>query len=146
VRLPGGETVRLKVPKGARSGMKIRLRGHGKTDAAGRQGDLYVTFNVADHPRFERRGDDLHLTEEIGVFEAVLGAEHRIENAYGKRIRLRIPPGTQPGEQMRLRGQGVETEENTGDLFVHVEVDIPQDLTDRQTERLQAAAEETGLW
>jgi len=145
VRLPGGETVRLKVPKGVRNGMKIRLRGRGKKDAAGRQGDLYVTFRVDDHPRFERRGDDLHLTEEVGVFEAMLGAERRIENAYGKRIRLRIPPGTQPGEQLRLSGQGVETEKTTGALYVHIEVDIPRDLTDRQKEQLQAAAEETGL-
>ena len=145
VRLPGGETIRLRIPKGARPGMKIRLRGRGQADAVGRRGDLYVTFDVADHPRFERRGDDLHLTETVGVFEALLGGEHRIENAYGKRIRLRIPAGTQPGETMRLKGQGVETEKATGDLYVHIEVAIPDDLTDDQKAKLEQVAEETGL-
>lgn len=145
VRLPGGETARIKIPKGARPGMKIRLRGRGKKDAAGRQGDLYVTFRVADHPRFERRGDDLHLTAEVGVFEALLGTERQIENAYGKKIRLRIPPGTQPGASFRLEGQGVETEKTTGDLYVEIDVRIPEDLTDEQRETLEAAAEEAGL-
>jgi molecular chaperone DnaJ/curved DNA-binding protein len=149
VRLPGGEqgsqTMRIKIPKGARPGMKIRLRGQGKKDAAGRKGDLYVTFRVADHPRFERRGDDLHLTEEVGVFEATLGTERRIENAYGEQIRLRIPPGTQPGAQLRMKGQGVETEKTTGDLYVEIDVRVPEDLTDEQRETLEAAAEEAGL-
>jgi molecular chaperone DnaJ/curved DNA-binding protein len=145
VRLPGGETARIKIPKGARPGMKIRLRGRGKKDAAGRQGDLYVTFRVAEHPRFERRGDDLHLTEEIGVFEAMLGTERRIENAYGEQIRLRIPPGTQPGAQLRMKRQGVETEKGTGDLYVEIDVRVPDDLTDKQRETIRRAAEEAQL-
>ena len=145
VRLPGGDTARIKIPKGARPGMKIRLRGQGKKDAAGRKGDLYVTFRVADHPRFERRGDDLHLTEEVSVFEATLGTERRIENAYGEQIRLRIPPGTQPGAQLRMKGQGVETEETTGDLYVEIDVRVPKGLTDGQRETLRAAAEKAGL-
>lgn len=145
VRLPGGETARIKIPKGARPGMKIRLRGRGQAGRGGQRGDLYVTFRVEEHPRFERRGDDLHLTEEVGVFEALLGAERRIENAYGRRIRLRIPPGTQPGEQLRLKGQGVETERGTGDLYVEIGVVVPEDLTNVQKEQLREAAEEAGL-
>ena len=145
VRISGGDSIRINIPKGARPGMKIRLRGRGKTDPVGRQGDLYVTFDVADHPRFERRGDDLHLTEEVGVFEAMLGTERRIENAYGQHIRLRIPPGTQPGESLRLKGQGVKTDKGVGDLYVNIEVDIPRDLTDAQKERLRAAAAKAGL-
>ena len=145
VRLPGGETVRIKIPKGARPGMKIRLRGRGKADPVGRRGDLYVTFEVGEHPRFERRGDDLHLHEEVGVFEALLGTERRIENAYGKRIRLRIPLGTQPGESLRLKGQGVETPKHTGDLYVHLDVAIPQNLTSEQKEQLEQVAARTGL-
>lgn len=144
-RSDGSGTMRIQVPKGARPGMKIRLRGRGQPGPTGERGDLYVTFEVKAHPRFERRGDDLHLTEEVGVFEAMLGAERRIENAYGRRIRLRVPPGTQPGESLRLKGQGVETDKGTGDLYVKIEVAVPEDLTAEQEEKLREAARELDL-
>ena len=78
VRLPGGETIRLNIPKGVRNGTKIRLRGRGQPGPSGQRGDLYVTFEVGEHPRFERKGDDVHLTETIGAFEALLGTTRQI--------------------------------------------------------------------
>lgn len=144
VTLPRGETVRIDVPKGVRNGLKIRLRERGDTDGQ-RRGDLYITFKVADHPRFQREGDDLTITERINAVEAVLGASHRVENAYGKKIRIQIPPGTQPGEVLRLRDQGVETDKGKGDLFVQFQVEVPRDLSDEAREALKAWAEEYGL-
>lgn len=141
VQLPSGETVRLNIPKGVRNGAKIRLRGRGQQGPNGQSGDLYVTFEVAEHPRFERKGDDVYVTETISVFEALLGGEHRIPTPYGKRIKISIPEGTQPGETLRLRGQGVETQKNTGDLYVTLNVRIPTSLTDRQRSLLEQAAE-----
>jgi molecular chaperone DnaJ/curved DNA-binding protein len=128
-----------------RNGYKIRLKGRGQADRTGERGDLYVTFEVGEHPRFRRKGDDIHLTEEIGVFEALLGTERRIPTPYGQRIKLTIPAGTQPGEKLRLRGQGVKTEDGQGDLYVEVDVDVPSDLSDEQRTTLREAAEEADL-
>ena len=145
VELPTGESVRLNIPRGVRNGYKIRLRGRGQAGPTGERGDLYVTFEVGDHPRFRRKGDDIHLTETIDVFEALLGTERRIPTPYGQRIKLSIPAGTQPGEKLRLRGQGVKTDDGQGDLYVEIDVDVPTDLTENQRETLREAADEAGL-
>jgi molecular chaperone DnaJ/curved DNA-binding protein len=145
VELPTGESIRLNIPQGVRNGYKIRLRGRGQAGPTGQRGDLYVTFEVGDHPRFRRKGDDIHLTEEIDVFEALLGTERRIPTPYGQRLKLTIPPGTQPGEKLRLKSQGVKTDDGQGDLYVEIDVDIPASLSDDQRETLRAAAEEADL-
>lgn len=143
VTLPDGKRVRLRIPKGAHSGLKIRLRGRGKKGARGQQGDLYVTFEVDADPRFRRKGNDLHFTETVSAFDAMLGTTRAITTAYGKRIKLTVPSGTQPGERLRLRGQGVRTEKATGDLYVEIEVRIPE-LTDAQQQALREIAKEAG--
>ena len=146
VELPTGESVRLKIPQGVRDGTKIRLRDRGQAGPTGQRGDLYVIFEVGDHPRFRRKGDDIYLTESVGVFEAMFGTERRIPTPYGQRIKVTIPEGTQPGEKLRLRAQGVKTDDGQGDLYVEVDVDIPEGLTEDQRETLQKAAEEAGLF
>lgn len=145
VKLPDGERVRLKIPEGVRSGFKIRLRGRGKPMPGGRRGDLYVTFEVGDHPRFRREGDDLSITEEVNALAATLGTTRQVVNAYGRQLKLTVPPGTQPGETLRLREQGVRTKNGAGDLYVRIDVTVPQDLSDVQREKLRAAAIEAGL-
>jgi len=145
VRLPNGETVRLKVPKGVRDGYKVRLRGRGQAGPRGQAGDLYVTFRVGEHPRFRRKGDDIYLTERVSAFDAILGCTRRIPTPYGQKIKLNIPAGTQPGEKLRLKGQGVQMEEGNGDLYVEIDVHIPENLTDAQREALRTTADEAGL-
>lgn len=145
VTLPDGDTVRLKIPKGVRSGFKIRLRGRGQAGPTGERGDLYVTFDVKPHPRFRREGDDLYTTITVDAFDAMLGASKSLTTAYGKRIKLNIPAGTQPGKKLRLKGQGVETNKGTGDLFVEVDVKMPQNLSTEQERILDEAAKEAGL-
>jgi len=145
VTLPDGDTVRLKIPKGVRDGFKIRLRGRGQPGPSGERGDLYVTFNVKPHPRFRRDGDDLHTSLTVSAFEAILGTSKSLTTAYGKRIKLNIPAGTQPGKKLRLKGQGVETNKGTGDLFVEVDIKMPENLTADQQRILEEAAEEAGL-
>ena len=145
VQLPDGETVRLTIPKGVRSGFKIRLRDRGEPGPSGKRGDLYVTFDVASHPRFRREGNDLYVTETINAFEAMLGTTRSITNAYGKQIKVPIAAGTQPGDKLRLRGQGVRAEKRTGDLYVEIDVAVPEHLTDAQREAIRAAAEQAGL-
>ncbi len=146
ITLPNGETVRLKIPEGVRSGFKIRLKGKGEPGPDGHNGDLYVVFEVEPHPRFRREGDDLIVTERISAIEAMLGTERRITNAYGKTIKVRIPPGTQPGHTLRLRGQGVKTPKGAGDLLVTIEVTVPDLLSEEAREELKAWATKHGLY
>jgi len=147
VELPTGESIRLKIPTGVKDGTKIRLNGRGQPSRqpSGQRGDLYVTFEVGDHPRFDREGDDIHLTETIDMFEAVFGTECSVPTPYGQHLKLSIPPGTQPGEKLRLKNQGVKTDDGRGDLYVEVDVHIPDSLTNRQQEILREAAEEANL-
>ncbi len=145
IQLPGGEKVRLTIPKGVRDGFKIRLKERGRPGPDGRRGDVYVTFKVDEHPRFRREEDDLYVTETINAVEAMLGTTRSLENPYGKKIKVPIHAGTQPGAKLRLKGQGIETKDRTGDLFVELEVTIPQNLTKTQRDALRTAAEKTGL-
>lgn len=145
VSLPEGEAVRIEVPKGVKSGFKVRLRGRGQAGTEGRRGDLYITFEVEDHPRFRREGDDLYITERISAVQAMLGMTRHIETAYGKKVRLKIPAGTQPGDLLRLQGQGVETDKTKGDLFVQVEVEVPRALSEEARESLRRWADDQGL-
>jgi curved DNA-binding protein len=135
----GTHTIRLTVPKGVPNGFKIRLRGR-----APGGGDLYVRFRVGPHPRFRREGDDLIISEAVTAFEAMLGATRTVTTASGNRIKLTIPAGTQPGERLRVRGQGVDRGDRQGDLYVEVAVTIPK-LTDEQRDAVRKAAEEAGL-
>jgi curved DNA-binding protein len=145
VVLPGGETVRINIPKGVKSGLKIRLKGRGQPGPGGQKGDLYVTFEVEPSPTFRREGNDLYTSVTVNAFEAMLGATRTVTNAYGKVIKVTIPAGTQPGEKFRLKGQGVETEQATGDLYVEVQVAVPTSLTTEQKETLRKAAKGAGL-
>ena len=145
VRLPGSESVRLTIPRGVRSGLKIRLRGRGAAAPDGRRGDLYVTFRVEPSPTFRREGDHLYRTETVSALEALLGTTRQITNAYGQTVKVQIPAGTQPGERLRLRGQGVATDQRTGDLFVEIAVAVPRNLTPAQHDELEATARRLGL-
>ncbi len=145
VELPSGESIRLKIPKGVRDGFKIRLKGRGQPAPTGQRGDLYVTFEVGDHPHFDRKGDDVHRTETIGMFEAVFGTDIRVPTPYGQHLKLSVPAGTQPGEKLRLKGQGVKTDDGTGDLYVEIDVNIPENLSRKQRAVLHEAAEDANL-
>jgi molecular chaperone DnaJ/curved DNA-binding protein len=140
----GDETLRLEVPQGVRPGYKVRLRGKGPAGPDGRRGDLYLVVDVAPHPRLRREGDDLVMTETISAVEAMLGTRREVEAPYGGRVRLRIPPGTQPGERLRLRGQGVRTGDRKGDLFVEIRVEVAK-LSDEARAGLEKWAKEAGL-
>ncbi|GIV57989.1 MAG: molecular chaperone DnaJ [Rhodothermaceae bacterium] len=145
ITLPGGQKGRIAYPKGVRDGFRVRLRGRGAAGPTGRRGDVYVTFKVTEDPRFRREGNDLHTRVRIGLFEALFGTTRSLEHVTGKRIKVTIPKGTQPGERLRLRGQGVATDEGTGDLYVEVEVTLPKHLTPEQEATLRDAARRAGL-
>ncbi len=145
VKLPDGARIRIDIPRGVDSGFKIRLRGRGADGPGGQRGDLYVTFQVAPHSRFKRDGNDLLTPVEINPFEALFGTRRSVRTPYGKQIKVPIPKGTQPGERLRLRGQGVVTDAGTGDLYVEVVVKIPEHLSPSDEAELRKAAEKAGL-
>jgi curved DNA-binding protein len=145
VSLPGGETVRINIPKGVRPGFKIRLKGRGAPGPGGQRGHLYVTFEVQPHPDFRREDDDLYTKVSINALEALLGTSRSINTAYDQRLKLTIPAGTQPGDKLRLKGQGVQTAKTTGDLYVEIDVTVPKNLSEAQREALRKAGKEAGL-
>ena len=146
IRTSGGETVRIKVPKGVRDGFKIKLAGKGDPAPGGRgaPGDLYLTFRVTPDTRFSRDGDDLETTETVSAVEAMLGTTREVKTATGATVRLKVKPGTQPGTRLRVKGQGVETESGRGDLYVAIDVTVPT-LSDHAAQALRQWADAEGV-
>ena len=128
----------VKIPRGARTGTKIRVA-EAVTSPNGHKADLYLLINVADDPNFERKGDDLYTEVEVGIYQAVLGGEVKVQTLGGYVV-LTIPAGTQPGQTFRLAGQGmpqVKNPESHGDLFARIKVTIPRNLSAEQRELFQ---------
>lgn len=126
-----GRRLEVKIPAGAKTGTRVRMRGEG---AAG--GDLYLKVKVAPDPRFERKGDDLHLTVPVDLYTAVLGGEVPVNTLSGQ-VRLKIPAGSQNGQVFRLRGKGMPKLRQPGehgDLYARLEVRLPTRLTAKQRE------------
>jgi molecular chaperone DnaJ len=144
--------VKVVVPAGVGSGDTLRVPGEGEPGRnGGPDGDLFVTFEVAKHDRFEREGLDLHLRLDVTFLQAILGDRLEVETMDG-RERVTLAPGTQPGHVVTLKGRGVPDPEKAersgvaalldgrparGDLHVHVNVIIPKDLTKPQREALK---------
>ena len=132
-----GKQLRITIPAGIENGQKIKLKGHGGPGInGGPEGDLYITFNIAEDPRYKRLGNDLYVTEHIDLFTAILGGEVTVETMTGK-LKVKVLPGTQQGSKSKLRGKGfpVYKQENAfGDLYVSWQIDIPKNLNDRQRE------------
>ncbi len=128
------DTVTVNIPKGAPDNVKIRYRGHGQS-ALGRTGDLFVVVNVTDEPGITRRNNDLYIVHEISFPEAALGADDEI-NIFREKVSLKIPPGTQPGEVIRVKGHGMPVMNSTakGDLHVRMIVKVPKKLNAREKE------------
>jgi curved DNA-binding protein len=120
-----GTPVTVRIPEGAADGSRVRIAGHGAPSPnGGPPGDLLLTLHVEPHRFFRREGDDLHLDLPITVAEAYKGAKVKVET-FGAPVSLKVPPGTQSGGVLRLRGKGVTKKGKTGDLYVHFMVHVP---------------------
>jgi len=136
------ESIEFRIKAGTRDGQRIRLAGKGNAGTnGGAPGDLYVIVRTGSHPVFTRVGDDIHLTVPITMSEATLGAKVDVPTIEG-RSQLRIPPGTQSGQKLRLRERGVENAGagQRGDQIVTVEVVIPQLADERSREIMREFA------
>jgi len=126
--------LKVNIPAGVDTGTRLRLAREGNpAPRGGEPGDLYVVIKVAEHPIFERRDTDLHCTLPINVAQATLGADIEIETFDGPQT-IHVPEGTQSGAQFRLRNLGVPhlNSRARGDLFVHIDVQVPRKLTREQ--------------
>jgi curved DNA-binding protein len=132
-----GKNIRFTVPAGIENGQTIKIAGHGgKGVNGGPNGDLFITFSIANDSRYRRAGNDLHVKEELDLYKAVLGGEMIIETLSGK-IKLPVKPETQNNSVVRLKGKGFpvyKKEGQYGDLYVTFDVKIPTNLTDKQKE------------
>jgi molecular chaperone DnaJ len=127
------EQITLKVPAGVDDGTTIRLHGRGEAVAYGETGDLYVNLRVKPHKKFTREGDLILSTEHIGMVDAALGANLKVDTVDGP-LTIKIPAGTQSGSDFRLAGHGVPHLRGSGRgaHIVTVQVDTPTKLTKQQ--------------
>jgi len=127
-----GESRRVRIPPGAHNGTRLRVRGQGESGAgSGTPGDLLLEIRVRPDPRYRLEGRDLHRDMPITPWEAALGATIEAPTPQGM-VRLRIPPGTQSGKVMRLKGRGLPGK-TPGDLYLRLMIEVPP-------------AEEAGSW
>jgi molecular chaperone DnaJ len=138
--------IQVTVPKGAENGSKVRLTGQGERGSmGGTPGDLLITFNVKPHRFFRREGLDLEVTVPINIAQASLGSKIKVRTIDDKRVILRIPPGTQSGTRFRIRGQGVEKGGRVGDMYVEVNLVVPDSLTPEGRRLMEAFASDAEL-
>jgi molecular chaperone DnaJ len=136
----------ITVPPGTETGSRILLRGQGQPSRpGGPPGDLVITFQVQPDRFFRREGLDIVADVPINLAQAVLGSRIRVRTLDGKKVLLRIPPGTQPGRKFRIKGQGIEMNGRRGDQLVGVQVTVPDKLTPEQEELMKKFAESAGL-
>jgi molecular chaperone DnaJ len=135
-------TFQVKIPAGVKNGARIKLTGRGEPGpAGGRQGDLYVRVNVADHDLFGRRGDNLTLSLPVTFPEAALGANVQVPTLNGP-VTLKVPAGTPNGKTFRIKGRGApRAKGGNGDLLVTTLVDVPGKLSKEQKELLRQLQE-----
>lgn len=142
-RVERSESLKVRIKPGTRDGQRIRLPGRGNAGTMGAPaGDLYIIVRAGDHPIFKRDGDDIHLTVPITLMEAALGAKVEVPTIDGRAL-LRIPPGTQCGQKLRLREKGVPSAVNEGqrgDEIVEVDTVTPKVGDERSKEILRELA------
>lgn len=138
-----GKKLRITVPAGVANGQTIRLAGQGGAGAnGGPNGDLFITFVIADDPDFNRVGDDLYTTASIDLYKAVLGGDEMV-NTFDGKVKLKIVAGTQNGTKVRLKGKGFpvyKQDGKFGDLIITYSVAIPTNLSREQRELFEKLA------
>jgi len=138
-----GKQIRITIPAGVKNEQTIKIKGYGGQGVNGGQsGDLYITFNIEENPKFRRIKDDLYVTAEIDLFTAVLGGEAIVETLTGS-VKTKVRPGTQNGMKVRLKGKGTPVYKNEGkwgDLIVTYRVNIPSNLSEEQRKKFEDLA------
>jgi molecular chaperone DnaJ len=132
--------IKVTIPAGVEDGNKLRVRGEGDAGPnGGPAGDLYIFLKVKPDPTFKRDGPEIYSEETISYVDAILGASIKTPVVDGE-VTIKVPPGTQPGQVMRLRGNGAPrlgSPETRGDHYVTMNVEIPKDLSKEEEELIK---------
>lgn len=138
-----GKNIRITIPAGVEDGQKIKLKGQGGEGVnGGPSGDLYIEFSIQPDVNFQRKGNDLHTTQEIDLYTALLGGETLVDT-FANKIKVKIKPETQNETKIRLKGKGFpvyKKEGEFGDLYVTLQVKLPSQLSDKEKELFQQLA------
>ncbi len=141
-----GKNIRITIPAGVENGQNIKIAGHGGPGAnGGPAGDLYITFLIAEDPKFKRSGSDLYCNVKLDVYTAVLGGEVTVDTLNSK-VKIKVKPETQNGTKVKLKGKGLplyKKENQFGDLYITYDIQIPVNLTDKQRKLFEELREES---
>ncbi|MFW5705677.1 MAG: DnaJ C-terminal domain-containing protein [Bacteroidota bacterium] len=139
-----GNRIRVNLKPGLRDGQTLRVRGKGGASPdGGPAGDLLLKINVVNNTSFEVKGNDLHINQDVDLYTAVLGGKIAI-NAFDKPLSIKLPKETPNGKVMRLKGKGMPVYGKTGeygDLYVKINVNIPQNLSEKERQLFKELAE-----
>ena len=132
-----GKNIRITIPAGVENGQIIKITNHGSPGAnGGPNGDLYITFNIANDPKFKRDKSNLYSTHDLDLYTALLGGEVVVDTFDGQ-VKVKIAPETQTGTKIKLKGKGFpvyKKADHFGDLYVTFNVKLPTNLSDKQKE------------
>jgi molecular chaperone DnaJ len=145
-RVKQTKKVKIKIEAGIEEGTRLRVAGEGEAgERGGPPGDLYIVVHVKPHPQFKRRGDDVISEIKVSIPQAVLGTSVEVPTLDGE-VQVTIPPGTQHGTYLRLKGRGIPHFRSfgRGDHRLLVKIDIPKELSAREKELLTEWAELRG--
>ena len=147
-RVPDRQRVSVEVPRGIRDGQQLRIHGFGEAGMQGAAaGDLIVTVRIAPDEFFERDGDNLHCKLVVPMVQAALGADVEIDGIFeDEKVTIKVPEGCQNNQVVRVKGFGMPRLKSDvrGDLFAHIDVEIPKKLSKRERELLEELAAEMG--
>lgn len=130
----GNRRIEVRIPAGAQTGTKVRVRGAGPAGVNGQTSDIYLVIDVQPDHRFERKGNDLYSEAVTDLYTAVLGGKINVTTPAGN-VELTIPAGTQPGQTFRLAGRGMpllRSPQKFGDLYVKLKINLPKQLNEQQ--------------
>ena len=137
------ETHQVKIPAGVKEGQRLRVGGKGEAGAGGGgPGDLFLTIRLARHPDFHAEGENLSYDLNLAPWEAVIGASVSVPTLEGA-VSIKIPPGTQSGQRLRVRGRGLGKEGARGDLFVVARIQVPDTISDGERKLWEQLASES---
>lgn len=131
----GSKKIRITIPAGIENGQTIKIKGQGSEGVnGGPKGDLFITFTISEDPIYKRLGNDLYKTEEISLYDAILGKEVLFETINGK-IKVPIKPETQNDKKIKIKGKGLplyKQEDVFGDLYITLKIKNPENLTEEE--------------
>lgn len=131
----------VKIPPGTVDNSKIRLKGQGNPGfGGGPPGDLYLKINIAPHPQYKIKREDLLKEVKVSPWEAILGTKINVATLNGK-IQMTIPPGTQSGQRFRLKGKGIPKKNRPGDLYIKIRIVVPKEVQGEERKLLERLAQ-----